>query len=295
MAAATSPYNQLTSLSAPAEFGGKSLRQLAAGGEQLGRSDLVAQILGISENTPLNAGQTYDLYGTDLGSQEGAYLKSRFTPADSPEVRAVKPAINTLESGRAPLKKRYDDLIASIQGRRSSEIQQTDINSARELGRRGITTDSTLAGQYQQQQRVPVDVQYSGLEAETGLNAEQQQQNINQAIAQLQAQAGSKSVDQGLNLYQFNQQQQTQQQQYDRTLAQALEIAKLQNKPNATANKYESVTGGNKLFSFNPLTGQYNSGPTLQSLRASAGGGGATFNPQSDWEEFKASQNKANI
>lgn len=278
MAAATSPYNQLTSLSVPTEFAGKSLRDLQGSGEQLGRADLVAQILGISENTPLNADQTYDLYGTDLGSQEGAYLKSRFKQADAPEVRAQAPAIKSLESGKAPLKERYAALLKSINDTRDVEVQKSDINSAQELGRRGISTDSTFAGQYQQQQRNPVQVGFNRLAAETGLQETQGEQNINQMIANIQSQAGGSSIanqlglnQQAIQQQQFNSQQSLQEKQ----LAQALEIAKMQNQPqSAGATPFQATSLGNQLYAFNPSTGQFTSGP---SKAAASGGGGGDF------------------
>lgn len=232
--------------SAPEEFAGKSLQDLGRSGQLQGRSDLIAQLLGIGENQALQAGQQFTARNVDTGSSEGQFLSSRFKPGMNPSQQAVQPAIQTLESGKAPLKERYSKLLDSIKGRRETQLQQTDINTARELGRRGITTDSTFAGQYGQQQRLPVEQQFGQLEAETGLAAEQSQQSILNAIAQLQAGAGQSEVQRQLTLQQLA--QQTQESDLNRQLQRDLAPTAKEESPFTTLSEGQTL--------YNLLTGK---------------------------------------
>lgn len=136
-------------------------------------------------------------------------------------VESAQPAIQTLQAGQAPLKQRYDELLKSIKARGTQEVGQADIISARELGRRGIPTDSTFAGEFQQEKRLPVQTAFGGLEAETGLQGEQAQQAIASAIAQLQAGGGQNAISQALQLYQQQQQGIQSKEQLAQQLAQA--------------------------------------------------------------------------
>ena len=234
--------------SAPEEFAGKSLQDLSREGQLQGRSDLIARILGIGENQRFSSGQQLTARDVDTGSSEGQFLASRFKAGMSPSQQAVQPAIQTLESGKAPLKERYSKLLESIKGRRETQLQQTDVNTARELGRRGITTDSTFAGQYGQQQRLPVEQEFGQLEAETGLNSEMAQQNILNSIANLQAGAGQNEVQRAMDLLRMQQDQS----QFESQQGLTREL----NQPKASSLETQVIEVGGRKKLINTQTGQ---------------------------------------
>lgn len=115
-------------------------------------------------------------------------------------IESAKPAIQTLETGRQPLKERYTSLLKSIKEKGAYETGRADVLSAQELGRRGISTESTYAGEFQQEKRLPVQTAFSQLESETGLQGEQAQQSISNAIAQLQSGAGGDAISSAMSL-----------------------------------------------------------------------------------------------
>ncbi len=190
----------------PKSISGKSLRDIA--GIYNFRSDLVANLLGIPETQRLTAGQQVTARNFDPGSSEGRFLTSVLSPGMTPAQQAAQPAIQTLESAKSPLKERYNQLLQSIKARGEQEVKQADIISARELGRRGISTGSTFAGEYQQERRVPVQTQFGQLEAETGLAGEQAIANIASKIAELQYGAGQTDIQRALELLKMEQQNQ---------------------------------------------------------------------------------------
>src|SRR3990167_886158 len=176
----------------PEQYGGKSLSQIYKEVEKQGGyfpSAALAQDLGVGFEQPLSAGQQFN-FNVDPGSGGYQFLQKNFTPlADYQKQQAGKTqqeadaraaqqameqrqilqqssqaAIGTLEQGRAPLKQRYDDVIASIKGTKQEEVQRADVTSAQELARRGIPTSSTYAGEYQQERRLPVETAFQSQE-----------------------------------------------------------------------------------------------------------------------------------
>lgn len=92
------------------------------------------------------------------------------------------PAISALGSAKTDLQSRYDDLLASIKAGSQVGVNQQTLVTARELGNRGILPTSTLYGQEMTNALLPVNATYAGLNAQTGLAA---QQDINQLMAQI--------------------------------------------------------------------------------------------------------------
>jgi len=65
-----------------------------------------------------------------------------------------------------PLKKKYDDLIASIKGKGTQAVQQQTRITSGELGKRGLLGSSTLAQQELASATQPIEQQYAGLESQ---------------------------------------------------------------------------------------------------------------------------------
>ena len=187
------------------------------------------------------------------------------------QTEAAQPAIKTLEAGRQPLKERYDTLLKSIKERGAYETGQADIVSARELGRRGIPTESTFAGQFQQEKRLPVQTAFGGLEAQTGLSAEEAQNAISSAVAQLQAGGGQNAIQQALQQYQFGEQQRLSSETSAATLAQQVAQAQAEQafkeKTFQQVTLPESIYGRNKPY-FEPktTTGSEDESAAIQSI-----------------------------
>lgn len=205
----------------PESLAGKSLYNIFdeanLAGEYTPRMDVLMNATGLSRDNPLTAGQGFS-YNADPGSGEYQFLSKKFgnpiSEADKASQdqtaaaqKAVQPAIDTLQSGIDPLKKRYQDLISSIKGKGAEAVRQTEISSAREFGKRGIPLSSGAYDQFVQSQTLPVNTQYAGLEASANLDAQNAEQNIKNAIAQLQGQSGFKGLDQALAYAQLAQNQ----------------------------------------------------------------------------------------
>jgi len=80
---------------------------------------------------------------------------------------------------------------------------------------RGLTTTDPGFARFQQQYTLPVQSEFAGLEASTGLASEEAQQAIRSAIASLQGQAGVGGISQGLALQQASSGLAEQQKQFD--------------------------------------------------------------------------------
>jgi hypothetical protein len=130
-----------------------------------------------------------------------------------------------LQAQQQPLEQRYQNLLSQITANQQKEEQRTSIAGSRELGRRGISSESGFYDQYQNQQLSPVTQFYTGQTATVGQNREdairalqnqiaqlptqetEQERAVRNAIAQLQAGGASSAITQGLGIYQNNQQQ----------------------------------------------------------------------------------------
>lgn len=102
-----------------------------------------------------------------------------------PETQAKFEKIATgLEARQAPLAQRYDALLKSVVSRGGETLQQTAINTAREFGRRGISTLSGIAEQTQAERARPIREQISSQEMQLGSERENALQNLVDAITQ---------------------------------------------------------------------------------------------------------------
>ena len=155
--------------------------------------------------------------------------------ANQPAIESIQKSIPTteaafaqkqsqLEGQRAPLKTRYDNLLAEVTRREGVDTQQTNIATAREYGKRGIPLSSGAYDEALIQKQRPISEYYGGQYSNIGLegaNAEQSLESlianlpiekqgsldaINQAIGQLQSGGAASGIAQALQLYQTNQQ-----------------------------------------------------------------------------------------
>lgn len=262
------------------QYAGKSLYNIFdeanLAGEYTPRMDVIQNATGLTRNDPLKAGQTFS-YGDDPGSGEYQFLSKKFGAPGSgigqsgqsgqTAQSVVQPAIDTLKSGIDPLKQKYQDLIASIKGKGAEAVRQTEIASAREFGKRGIPLSSGAYDQFVQSQTLPVNTQYAGLEAETGLAAQNAEQNIKNAIAELQGQAGFKGMDMDLALKQLAQQQSQFQTQEQRLRDAQVEAAKQQ----GIQTSVITADGRQKLV--NTQTGQVIADLGASKTESGSGGG----------------------
>lgn len=130
-----------------------------------------------------------------------------------------------LKAQQAPLEQRYQNLLNQITANQQKEEQRTSIAGARELGRRGISSESGFYDQFQNQQLSPVTQFYTGQAATTGQNREdairelqnliagvstqetEQTRAVQNAIAQLMSGGNSQAIQNALGIYQNNQEQ----------------------------------------------------------------------------------------
>ena len=200
----------------PQNFEGKTLDDIARETGGLGRTDVLAGYLGIKPNEALRSGQTFSLNGIEGvdegGSAELQGLRKAFGGGMSEQdyqsqqaMKAVQPAINTLEGQKQPLKDRYSKVIEDIRAQRGLRTKQAEIASAREFGKRGIPLSSGTYDQYVQEQRLPVDVQFGGLETQAANEQTDKEMSIAQLISQLQGNAGLQGFSSGQQANQFAQ------------------------------------------------------------------------------------------
>lgn len=138
-----------------------------------------------------------------------------------------------LQAQQPSLEARYNNLLDSIKSNQTTAENRVITDTNNELGKRGITGDSTLAGQTITNAVNPVTAQYTTMAKDTGLAKEDaikalqdqisglssneisDQRAIANAIAQLQGNAGSSGISTGLNLYSQNLDNEFKQQQLD--------------------------------------------------------------------------------
>lgn len=207
-------YPYALSYQTPEQYAGKSLEQinqeLIRGGRGFTfRPDIFSERLGIDRNAPLEKGKYYTVnFGDEPTYRDlNPNLSKLFGQGVSPEIAAAQPAIKTLQEGKQPLEDRYKAIIESLKGKETEAVKQAGIGAAQEFGKRGIPLSSGAYTDYLQNKTTPITTAFSGLEAETGLSAEQAQQSIRNAIAQLQAGAGSEAAANALARYQLEQNQ----------------------------------------------------------------------------------------
>ena len=127
----------------PEQYGGMNLYDIQNKTGQPFRADVLAGFLGVDPRQALTSGQSFSYSRNDPRSAEQQALQKLFTPGIAPEVKAAQDfaaqqqqtlqgakteAVGTLESGKAPLKQRYDDIIASIKG--TADVRREEIGAA---------------------------------------------------------------------------------------------------------------------------------------------------------------------
>lgn len=187
---------------APTTVEGKTLRQLGESGQlQNVRTDILSSALGINENTPITAGRNYTYGNVDQGSAEYQGLLRLFGPGMSPEQAAVQPAIQSqqaaipeiqsaygaergrLEAEKNPLIARYDSLLSQITATSNKQIGNVNMETSREFGRRGISSQSGLFDQTLNSRVNPILEQQGINTMQTGLARESDLREIDNQIS----------------------------------------------------------------------------------------------------------------
>lgn len=179
-------------------------------------------------------GGTSGSVGSSGGS--GGSLEDYFAKQQALQTQANAPAIQSLQAGIptsqastqaqigqrqaeiAPLKSRYDQLLADIKGQGQTALESQTRVTAGELGKRGIEGSSTLAGQEIASATRPITQQTQSLTQQTGvaqeadlrdisnqiqnlgLGQQEREQAINQAIATLQSGGGQDAITNAMTL-----------------------------------------------------------------------------------------------
>ena len=156
--------------------------------------------------------------------------------------------------------------MASIKGTEELQGKEQSMNLAREYGKRGIPLSSGLYETETSNRNLELAKQFAPIKAQSGMQEAQDIKGIDDLIASLMAgnpeqatSAGFNTAQLGQNASQFaqtllQQQAQTQQdnQYRNNALAQAMEIAKMQNQPRPTSsnlsNQFASLAPGNTIF-----------------------------------------------
>lgn len=198
-----------------------------------------------------------------------------------PEIQGkYKAAGEQLEASRKPLQDRYANLLSSIKGQGTEDVNRQTTITNNELGKRGILGDSTLAQQEIQNTTTPLRQKYATLESNTNLDLTEALQNLDKqksdltfqessdvraiknAIAQLQAGAAQTGVTQGMQLQANQLQAQLQQAE----LAQRQKEADIQNA--LAQRQYNEITLPTAQRS---LAKSYESSPSYASSGATVG------------------------
>lgn len=266
----------------PGSLAGQTLNDLS--GKYGFRGDVLGNFAGVATNTPLTEGMAFNLpsdYGAN--SSEGGFASRYLTPeatyqtekAKTEQQAAVAPAIQTLQAGIDPLKDRYSKLIADIKGRRETAVQQVGVDTAREFGKRGISTQSGVYDVALRNAQTPVEQTYGQLE--TGAAGEEQDRlmAIQNAIAGLQAGAGKEAITQALEMLKLTQNQS----QFDKSYElQKSELdKKYSSSPESLKDKYIALGEGQTLYDLVNKVNLYTSPKTYESSGGSSGN-------LSDWE-----------
>jgi hypothetical protein len=246
------------------------------------------------------------------GSTEFQLLSKIFSPtseqnlAQQAQQKAIAPAVESLREGiplaeqagqvrgetltkeSQSLQDRYQQIIGEIKGREERAVGRTETAGAREFGARGLVAAGPGFEAFQAQRTGDLTQQFGELLSSTGfgfegllrdIGAEQAQlpvetaqnvQGIRNAIAQLQAGAGQQGIQDALNMLQLQQQQsqfETSEERLNRALGLEERALEFQ-----TPESLQAVKSGSQLFAFNPLTGEFQPGPT-----GGGGGGGSAL------------------
>lgn len=161
--------------------------------------------------------------------------------ANKPAIEALQATIPTIgqrfaQTGQylqkqvGNLESRYKNLLSSITGEKESAIQAQTTSTSQELGRRGISAQSGLFGETVNKAVLPVQRAFAGSISELGstqqsaldqimnqiaqlpISQTEQEQAVQQAIAQLQAGGNASAISSALSLYQQQKQNELAQQ-----------------------------------------------------------------------------------
>jgi hypothetical protein len=102
-------------------------------------------------------------------------------------VQSNQPAIASLQQNKTDLQGKYQDLLKSITDSEQPALNSTILATNNELGKRGITGDSSLGQQQIAQAQVPITTQFGQLQAQTGLAQQQDMNSLAAQIANLQS------------------------------------------------------------------------------------------------------------
>ena len=186
---------------------------------------------------------------------------------NAPIAQSIKQGIPTLQS-------RYKQILSDLSTRESEEAQTTTLNTATEYSKRGIPLSSGAYNVGLEQKIQPQRRYYSGQRSSVGISEQEQIDQLNQVIATLEAGSPDTSIPQALSLYSgitgnVNQMQnQAQQSSYQQqSLAQAMEIAKMQNQPKQES-PYVTLGEGQSLFNLNTLQEMFKNPKTYKAAGA---------------------------
>lgn len=276
----------------PEQFVGKSLSDIRKKSDTPWRADVLAALLGVSEKTPFAAGQSFNISSIDPKNSEHQFLQSSFAPggtyaqqqADIKQKQMSEilqqgktEAVGTLQAGKEPLKQRYDDIISSITQSKEQRLQESDIATAQEYGKRGIPLSSGVYNTAVQRGRVPIDVAFGETLSNVALNEQQAQNAIDSAIAQIQRATSQDEVSTALQIYQIAENAKQQglslaesARQFDENLA--FQKSQQQQPTADPSSQFTTLGEGSTLF--NLLTGQpiFTAPKTYKSSGVSGGG-----------------------
>lgn len=175
--------------------------------------DALSKALGISQNTPFQAGQTFNsrsvtdpvesqrlarLFGS--GVSESQYAQDAATAARN---KAIAPAVSSMEASipeisqkfdverqrlegeKQPLKERYQTLLDDLKNKETQSVSTAQTASAREFGKRGVPLSSGAYDQYLGQQVNPIIQNFATLTQQTGQGREDALRNITNLISGL--------------------------------------------------------------------------------------------------------------
>lgn len=259
----------------PEQYVGKSLYDLRRDpslGQVPFSPGVIGDISGIDPNARFTAGQTLG-FRNQPGSAEYQFLQKYFQPGLSPQQQQAQDkekqvqdilqqgkqeSISTLEAGKQPLKERYQSVIDSITGRANLRQQEADIATAREFGKRGISTQSGVFDKAVQQARLPIDTALATSLSDTALQEQSALNAIDAAIANIQQATSRDQVDAALSLYQIGQNALQNQlsldesaRQFDEQLALDRELG--QSESSNPYSNYITLGEGQTLFDLNTL------------------------------------------
>lgn len=170
-------------------------------GAQFGKPDLPGGYEFESGGRYYRAEDTHR--GTRVIRDAGSVAERQAQQAREAQERATKLALETLESGKGkigeiyssrqnillgemdPTKQRYEQLLQEVTRRENEEVTRSTGATNRELGRRGIVSDSGVFDQELNRVLSPINQYYAGQAKEVGLEGENALRAIQNAITEL--------------------------------------------------------------------------------------------------------------